>query len=108
MASGEIQRQYSMANQKLVYRFNATSSVEVTFDEPLDDFNAIFIRLHNSDGVIVGSAFVPIAFAKGNSFKIFGESSAQWGSIVFSSDGTKATMNRTSSNTLNITINGLY
>lgn len=49
---------------------------------------------------------MPTILLRNLTAKIYGESSAQWGSALLSSDYTQMTFNRTSANTTRITVYG--
>lgn len=86
--------------------FDNSSQQTLTLSEPASNFLFLSIRLHGSDGSMVGSCTLPTILLRNLTAKIYGESSEQWGTALLSSDYTQITFNRTSANTSRITVYG--
>lgn len=87
--------------------FSGTSEATVSLDKTASDFDLVNFILLDSNGVRVAAAMTTVIQAHNVTFKLYGESSSQWGSIRISDDYTKATCNRTSSNTSQLRIIGI-
>lgn len=87
--------------------FSGTSEATVSLGKIASDFDLINFILVDSNGVRVAAAMTTVVQAHNATFKLYGESSSQWGSVRISDDYTKATCNRTSSNTSQLRIIGI-
>ena len=87
--------------------FSGTSEATVSFGRTASDYDLVNFILLDSNGVRVAAAMTTVIQAHNVTFKLYGESSSQWGSIRISDDYTKATCNRTSSNTSQLRVIGI-
>lgn len=89
--------------------FSGTSSATISLAAPIANFKFVVLRLFDTNGVCVSSMTLPRNFAAGNTYKLFGESSSQWGSVEFPANVSAGTAicNRTSANTSSIVIVGV-
>lgn len=106
MAASDV---FNFTIAQTIATFSGTSSATISLSEPIANFKFVVLRLFDTNGVCVSSMTLPRSFAAGNTYKLFGEASSQWGLVEFPADisaGT-ATCNRTSANTTSIVIVGV-
>ena len=87
--------------------YTDTTATSVQFAENANNYLLIVVRLHDSNNNVCATVTVPPFLMRNITFKIYGESSSQWGSVLVSNDYLSATFNRTSSNTTKISVYGV-
>ena len=96
-----------LGTMDILAEFTGTSEALVGLNEEASKYLFITSRLIGSDVNIVSCLTAPPVLLHNITAKLYGESNAQWGSVLLSNDYLRATCNRTSANTNKISIYGV-
>lgn len=110
MATGTITRNMVSSNLNTSLQlamFTGTAATNVTLDYDASLFALLSLLLYDTDNNVVGVFTTAPTYFRNLTFKVFGESSSQWGSMSLGSGMTTATFNRTSSNTSKVRLVGI-
>lgn len=95
------------SNYELLGEFTGTVAATIPLLHPANNYPFVCIMIFDISNEVRNSVMAPTALFPNVNYKIFGESSSQWGSVNISSDYMSASCNRTSGTTAKIRIYGV-
>lgn len=110
MASGIINRYLvrdDFHSTHVLAEFMGNTSTSVDLIYPASNYLFLSLMLYDNNNNVVGVFTTMPTYFRNLTYKVFGESSSQWGSMLLDADMDKATFNRTTANTSKVRLVGI-